>query len=165
MARDSLTSWKTITAPATRPSRLWMGAAESSIGDSNPSRRISTQFARQPHRPVLRDGTQHRVLRGQACRAVDDPEYLGQRPAQRLLTRPAGHRLRHLIQIGHVAHKIGGQHGIADGVERDLGALLLLEQGFFRRAQHEFRALRSVMSSTVCTRPNHFLPVVAWRRC
>ncbi len=34
-ARAVVTSWKTITAPVIRPARSWIGAAESSIPDSN----------------------------------------------------------------------------------------------------------------------------------
>jgi len=74
-----------------------------------------------------------------ARRAGDDPEYPGKRSAQGILTRPAGHRLHLQIQIGHIAQKVGGQHSVADGVERDLGALLLLKQGIFRHPQAELR--------------------------
>ena len=139
MARDWLTSWKTITAPVTRPSRLWMGAAESSIGGLEPVAADQHAVRGQAHGPVLLHGALRRIRGGLACRAVDDPEYFCKRSAQRVLTGPAGHRLRHQIQIGHVAQEVGGQHGVTDGVERDLGALLFLEQGLFRRSQPELR--------------------------
>ena len=45
MARATLTSRNTMTAPAAFPARSWMGATESSIGVSVPSRRTRTEFA------------------------------------------------------------------------------------------------------------------------
>ena len=44
MACATLTSRKTMTAPVACPSRSWMGETESSIGISNPSRRMRRQF-------------------------------------------------------------------------------------------------------------------------
>ena len=43
ISRESLASWKTMTAPVTCPVRSCIGAAESSIAISTPSRRTSTQ--------------------------------------------------------------------------------------------------------------------------
>ena len=74
----------------------------------------------------------HRIPRGLACRGVDDLEYFGERPPQRLLTRPACHAFGHWIEIGHVARDIGTEHRVANRVQRDGGALLLEEQRLFR---------------------------------
>ena len=61
MARAALTSRKTMTAPVACPSRSWMGATESSIGISNPSRRIEDAVRRQVHRLILPDRHCHRI--------------------------------------------------------------------------------------------------------
>src|SRR5260221_14223246 len=49
--RVAVTSWNTITAPVTRPARSRIGAAESSIANSNPSRRMRIQFAGRTTEP------------------------------------------------------------------------------------------------------------------
>jgi hypothetical protein len=153
MARDSLTSWKTITAPATRPSGCG-SARRNPRSPTRPRRGGPVQAIRAS--PTVRFSPMARWAGFAApWRVVPSMirEHLRQRPAQRLLARPAGHRLGDQIQIADVAREIGGQHRVTDGVEGHLGALLFLEQGFFRRLQHELIDLRSLMSSTVCTRP------------
>jgi len=50
-----------------------------------------------------------------------------QRPAAQGGGRPAQHRLGDGVEILHVALGIGGDDGIADGTQRDLGELLFLE--------------------------------------
>ena len=94
---------------------------------------------RQSYGLVFLDGKLRRVWCGFAGLAVNDPEYLGQRSPHCGFTRPAGHRFRDQIQVGHVAGEVGGQHGIANRVEGDLGTLLFLEQGFFRCTQNGLR--------------------------
>ena len=79
------------------------------------------------------NGLVHRVPRGFARRGVNDVEYLGERPAQRLLTRPARHAFGHGVEIRHVARDIGAEHGVADRVEGHLSALLFEEQRLVRR--------------------------------
>lgn len=83
---------------------------------------------RGSHGPVLLDCAQRGALGGLTCRAVDHPEHLRKRPAGRVPASPAGHRLSHPIQVGDLAVEVGGQHGLAEGIERDLGVPLPLEQ-------------------------------------
>jgi hypothetical protein len=56
----------------------------------------------------------HRVARRFTSRAVDDPEDVGERPAQSLVMRPAGHPFGHGIEIGHRALEIDAEHRVAD---------------------------------------------------
>ena len=51
-----------MTAPVACPSRSWMGATESSIGISSPSRRMRTQFERQVHGSISADRDLRRIV-------------------------------------------------------------------------------------------------------
>ena len=61
--------------------------------------------------------------------AIDDPEDLIDRPPVRRFQGPTRQVFRHLIEEGHGAALVGGYHGIADGIQRDLSALLFHVQG------------------------------------
>ena len=78
--------------------------------------------------PVPADRHLRRIRDDLAARGVQDPEDVGHRAADGLVARPAGHVLRRQVQERDVAGDVGADHGVADAVERDLGALLLDEQ-------------------------------------
>ena len=60
-------------------------------------------------------------------RAVD----LFDGPAHRVFEAPAGELLGHGIDVVHRGVRIGRDHAVTDGLQRDLRALLLAEQRFF----------------------------------
>ena len=82
----------------------------------------------QAHDLVLLHRLLSQVARGLARCPFDDIEDFGERTAGCVLPCPAGHFLGNPIEIGDVPERIRGEYGISDGIERDLGALLLLEQ-------------------------------------
>ena len=106
------------------PSRSWMGATESSIGNFKSVAPDQDAVRRQVHGSVLPNGHVHRIGDGLASRGVQDPEDFGHGPAGRFLPRPAGHFFRDGIEEGDVSRDVGANHGVADAVERDLGAFL-----------------------------------------
>ncbi|MDF5908490.1 hypothetical protein P4132_19185 [Pseudomonas aeruginosa] len=68
-----------------------------------------------------------RAFAGVAVEHVED-QFVGR--ADGVLQGPAGHRLGHRVHEGHAAAGVGGQHGIADGIQGHLQAFLFLVQGF-----------------------------------
>ncbi len=77
-----------------------------------------------PFRETARD----RVRRRLAGLLVDDVEDFTEGAPLGLGRGPAGERLRHGIEVLHDRASIGRDDGVADGMQRDLGALLLVEQ-------------------------------------
>src|SRR6266403_1929769 len=123
IARAALTSRNTITAPVACPVRSLMGETQSSIGISNPSRRMSTQF-------------------GGRCTARFCPMALS--IGLGVVSRLAASRIRKTSAIGRPAasfcdeieegdfsRDVRANHGVADAIERDLGAFLFHEQRLF----------------------------------
>ena len=131
IARAALTSRNTITAPVACPSRSWIGATESSIGISWPSRRMRMQFDGRctvrswPTAIAIGFGVVSRLVASR----IRNTSAIG-RPAASS-ARPARHALRDEVQEGDVARDVRADDGVADAVERDLGALLLDEQRLF----------------------------------
>ena len=127
-SRAAVTSCATITAPTTPPWRSWIGAAEASTASSTPSRRISTQSV---SRPRVLSSMMARVdglwifSRG---RHLDELKHIVERAPRGLRLGPSGHLFGDHVQIRDVAAKVAADDGIADRVERDLSALLFLEQ-------------------------------------
>src|SRR3974390_143846 len=96
--RRSVTSRKISTAPASEPSKLRMGAPESSIGSSLSSRVTS----RAPDSSRV-------VERLTAC-LVDDAENLPDRLAACVRERPARQLLGDLVEQKYAARRVGGDH-------------------------------------------------------
>src|SRR5664279_1511998 len=104
-------------------------------------------IVRQADGPILQEDDLRRVCSGLTCRSVKNVEDLGQPTPGGVFARPAGHRLSHQIQEGHIAQKVSGQYGIADGVERDLSALLSSNRACSAVCKSNSDVLRSLMSS------------------
>ena len=86
---------------------------------------------RQVHGPVLPDCHLHRIRNGFAARGVQDSENFGHGPARRFLPRPARHFFRDEIEKSDISRDVRANHGVANAVERDLGAFLFHEQRLF----------------------------------
>ena len=82
----------------------------------------------ESHRPVLDDGARRGRRDGVAGGDVDQSEHIVHRAPGSLCLGPAGHSFSNDVEIGDPAPEIRAHHGIADGIERDLSALLFLEQ-------------------------------------
>ena len=52
-------------------------------------------------------------------------------PARRFPRRPSGQIFRHPIEKGEISRNVGGSNGVADAIERDLGAFHFVEQRIF----------------------------------
>ena len=104
---------------------------------------------RQVHGSAMRNGHGHRIGDGLASRGVPDLQDFGHRSACRLLPRPACHCFRNDIEEGDVSLDVSANDGIANGVERDLGAFLLLEQRFFHELAVDGMPQRSQQSGGV----------------
>ena len=77
---------------------------------------------------VFPNRQRHGILRGFASGGIDDSEHFLDRVPCGLLPRPARHAFGDGVEIGHVAPDVGAHDRVADGVERDVCALLFLEQ-------------------------------------
>ena len=119
-----------MTAPVTAPRRSWMGATESSIETSVPSRRTSTQFGSKRYRFVFANRLRHGILRGDARLSIDELEHVLNRMPYRFLLRPTGQVFSGCIQIGDLTRDIRAHDRVANRVERHLRALLFLKQRF-----------------------------------
>ncbi len=84
----------------------------------------------QVEHPGVLQAASHRAFQGLAGVAVEhvEDQFVGR--ADGVLQGPAGHRLGHRVHEGHAAAGVGGQHGIADGIQGHLQAFLFLVQGF-----------------------------------
>ena len=102
---------------------------------------------RQVHGSVMPNGHRHRIGGGLASRGVPDLQDFGHGSACRLLPRPARHFFRDDIEEGDVSLDVSANNGIADGVERDLGAFLFLEQRFFHELAVDGMPQRSQKSA------------------
>ncbi len=112
------------TLPA--PSRI--GAAVLSTYSSLPSRRISSIGRTDLIERARRIETRERVLERLAGLLVEGTEDLVDRPTHRILEPPAGQLLGHRVQVVDRPSRVGGDHAVADRLQRDLRALLLAEQ-------------------------------------
>ena len=97
----------------------------------------------------MRNGHGHRIGGGLASRGVPDLQDFRDGSACRLLPRPACHCFRNDIEEGDVSLDVSANNGIANGVERDLGAFLLLEQRFFHELAVDGMPQRSQQSAGV----------------
>ena len=104
---------------------------------------------RQVHGSAKLNGHGHRIGDGLASRGVPDLQDFGRGSACRLLPRPACHCFRDDIEEGDVSFDVSANNGIANGVERDLGAFLLLEQRFFHELAVDGMPQRSQQSGGV----------------
>src|ERR1700674_5037735 len=129
MSRAALTSWKTITAPVTRPARSWIGAAESSMADSCPSRRMSTQFTVSPTVLFCSTAISRGSRAGLARGSVNNSEDFGEAFASGFFTAPARHGLCNKIEIGDIPGNVGTENGVANRGEGDHGAFFFDVQG------------------------------------
>ena len=127
-ARRRLTSWNTMTAPATRPSESRIGAALSSMLISAPAREISGGVVRKaddlPDSSTLSMGfsTGSRVSSLMMRNTVRSgcPSASARRPACKSLGDG--------IHEGHATPGVRGDDGVADAGERDFEPLPLLLQ-------------------------------------
>lgn len=78
---------------------------------------------------ATRNGVFHGLARG----FVDDREYLGERFVERFLFAPAGELLGHRVEIGDQAMRVGGDHGVTDGMQGDFEKLFFFKQALFQR--------------------------------
>ena len=83
----------------------------------------------ESHGAVLDDGARRGGRDRVAGRHVDETKHIVDGAPRGLRLRPPGHSLRDVVQVGDAAPEVRAHHGVADGVERDLRTLLLLEQG------------------------------------
>ena len=98
------------------------------MASSTPSPRTSMQSAPSP--TVLSSMMARAVGVGMGLRVVTSirSEHIVDRAPGSLRLGPAGHSFSDDVEIGDSAPEIRAHHGIADGIERDLSALLFLEQ-------------------------------------
>ena len=66
-----------------------------------------------------------------AAGGVDDSADFGHGAARGILAGPAGHFFGDEIKEGDIAGDVGGNDGVADAIESDLGAFLFDEQDVF----------------------------------
>ena len=131
IARAALTSRKTMTAPVALPFTVVDGG--DGVFDRNFKSVAPDQDAvrRQVHGSVLPNRHFHGIGGGLAARGVQDSEHFGHGPACRFLhDQPvifSATRLRKVM----FPRDVGANDGVADAVERDLGAFLFHEQRFF----------------------------------
>jgi len=93
---------------------------------------------------VFPDGECHGIARFGARSAVDDSEHFFKGVTHGLGLRPSGQGFSDDIEIGHIPCNVGTDYRIADGVEGDLGAFVLLEhclrvRGALDHAGNRFR--------------------------
>ena len=117
-----------MTAPVTAPRRSWMGAVESSIAASMPSRRISTQFGGSATVLSSLIASSSGVLQGLARRGIDDLQNVLKGMTCRFVLRPTCQVFSDYIEIGDPTRNIRAHDCVPDRVERDLGALPFLKQ-------------------------------------
>ena len=102
----------------------------------------------EAHGLVFPNRQRHGIRHGFASGGIDDPEHFLERMTCCLLPRPARHAFSDHIEIGHIAPDVGAHDRVADGVERDLCALLFFEQRLcVRRALDHAAAGPSATSS------------------
>jgi hypothetical protein len=80
------------------------------------------------HGPILHDSHLHGVWSRLASDTVNNSEDFGQGSSSRFSPRPACHSFRDEIEEGDFSQDVGTNDGVANAVERDLGAFLLNEQ-------------------------------------
>ena len=83
----------------------------------------------EAHGAVLDDGPRRGRRDRIAGHDVDEPKHVVDGAPRGLRLRPAGHSLRDDVQVRDAAPEVRANHGVADRVERDLRAFLLLEEG------------------------------------
>ena len=66
----------------------------------------------------------HRILRRQACKRIENAKHLGERATGCACQRPAGEPLGNRVHAGDSPVRIGGDHRVADRLQRD-GKVLL----------------------------------------
>jgi len=113
-----------MTAPISRPDRSRIGAAESWIEISCSRRLISQRRLRKLDRAALAQAAQDRAVDRQPRRLVDHLEHFGHRATNCLGSAPTGQFLSDRVQVLDVTVGIGGEHCVADRLQRDLGLIL-----------------------------------------
>ena len=108
------------------PALSRIGAAESSIGVSPPSRRRNAVSVCKATTAVVADRDPQRRQRRFAVRQVDQLDHGVDRLADGLALGPSGHHLGDGIEQGDAQVVIADDHGVADRVQRHLDALLFL---------------------------------------
>ena len=92
---------------------------------------VAPDQQRRPHaldRARAPDRNRQRILQRLAGLLVEAAEDLVDDAALRVLQAPAGELLRHRVEILDAALGVGRDHAVADRLQRDLRAFLLLEQ-------------------------------------
>ena len=92
---------------------------------------VALDQQRRPHRldrAAAADRDRQRVLERLAGLLVEAAEDVVDGPALRLLEAPAGELLGDRVEVLDDQRGVGGDHAVADRLQRDLRALLLLEQ-------------------------------------
>ncbi len=89
------------------------------------------------------EGTQQRIFERLVLLLGDEVQHVDDRTTARFIRVPAREALGYGIHVVDATRRIRTDHGIANGLQRDFGALLLLEH----RLLCAF--LRSVMSLSV----------------
>ena len=126
---SAVTSRNTSTAPITRPSRSRIGAQLSAMSRSLPPRAISTVWLARPCIVPCARVSMHRDRGGLARFLVDDVKDVAHRATGGFRLRPAGEPFGKGIEARHAPFGIGGDHRIADGVERYGELFLAVQQG------------------------------------
>ena len=116
------------------PSLLRIGAALSSMASSRPERLISRVCLSSPAIGRIQHAHHGRMLERLTRGFVDDVVNVAQRLSARLRVTPTGHLLRGRIQIIDVTQLVGGNNGVAHGVQRDFRMLFFPGQRLFHQA-------------------------------
>ena len=77
---------------------------------------------------VFQNRQRHGILRSFASSGIDNSKHFRNRVTCRLLPRPTRQLFSDDIEIGDLAPDVRAHDCVADGVERDLRALLFIEQ-------------------------------------
>ena len=139
-----VTSRNTTTAPTVLPARSRIGAAESWIAISWPWRFISTLCSARSTTLPSRRQRSSGFSRSSRAHFIQQPQHLADRLAARLGAGPAGELLGDRIEVIDAAFAVGGDHRIADRLQRHLRAFLLGEHrllGALARGDVGHRAL------------------------
>ena len=132
MRRSRLTSLNTMTAPAVVP------GAVADRRDRRLDRHLEAAAAHQHglvgevDRVAARERVAHRVLDRLVAAVLHELDDLGDVPAAGLVRGPAGHLLGDRVDVVDRARAVGRDHGVGDGLQRDLRPLLFLVELLLR---------------------------------
>src|SRR5579863_5420150 len=100
-------------------------------GDFKPITPDEDTIGRQMHAEELAAFHFHRIGDDFTSGGVQDSENFGQRPAIGFLPGPTGHFFRNEIEETDMSSNVRANDSVANGVQRDLGALFFKEENFF----------------------------------